>query len=133
MSYAAIFFQSGPIVAVERLPFQIKRWSSGALRGKIKVLSFLLSGHQLKRPFDNLLINNQNPWPSYSNIFKVVAFLFRKINMLPEKGSLANTLRHTHASPSMPLRKSTGSLQRNIRMCGVIWIIGTPYLLTLNS
>jgi hypothetical protein len=33
----------------------------------------------------------------------------------------------------MPLRKSTGSLQRNIRMCGVIWIIGTPYRLTLNS
>jgi hypothetical protein len=119
------------MVALPTSPFHSKSWSSPAFNltepgesGDMESDPELVdNGHHLNRPEDNLLINNQNPCPSYTNILTVVRRLLRKTNILPEKGSCSNTTRQNRARPSIPLRKSIGSVHRYIRIWGVIWII----------
>ena len=53
-------------------------------------------------------------------IFIAVALRLRNTNTQPEKGSSRSTSLHIRAKPSIPRRKSAGSMATIIRICGVI-------------
>src|SRR5579872_1571553 len=84
---------------------------------KLRVASWPV-GHQRKRPFDRRFCATQNPCPSNASSLIAVARRPRKMKRHPEKGSAPSFSRHNCARPSMPLRRSTGSMATRTRICG---------------
>ena len=72
---------------------------------------------------DGWLWQSQKPWPSYTRSFTAVRRLLRKTKTMPPNGSAASPARQTWARPSIPRRKSVGSIATSTRICGVIWIM----------
>ena len=73
-------------------------------------------------PAEKRLCASQKPWPSYTRIFTAVHRRFRNTYAAPQNGSTASRSRHSRASPSMPRRKSAGSMATSTRIWGVNWI-----------
>jgi hypothetical protein len=70
--------------------------------------------------FSRRFWQSQKPWPSYTNTLMAVARRLRKTNTTPVKGSCLSACLQTDANPSMPLRKSAGSMATRTFMWGVI-------------
>ena len=70
---------------------------------------------QRNLPSSSLLLNRHNPVPSQKISFTRSARLARKQKITPENGSAFNCSCTSAASPSIPLRKSTGFVATNTR------------------
>jgi hypothetical protein len=90
-------------------------------RADRRALASWVVGHQVKRPCERRFVHNQEPCPSEQRICSVVPARFRKTESAPLRGWSPSARRQTAASPSMPLRKSTGSVATKMRLCGVSW------------
>ena len=115
--------QSRAIWARSGLPCHSRMMSSRAERGP-RVSA--LVGHHAKRPCESRFIMSQEPWPSYSKRCSAVPARVRKTETAPAKGLALRRWRHTAPRPSMPLRKSTGSVATKMRLCGGSWSMIEP-------